>query len=318
LWASVLKQTTPVVFFWQGRMTDVVGDPKKLSSYKPSVAQKMYLTDTMKYMTAIAGFVAGMAAYLNNDDDEDTGVSFDPSSSDFMKIRLGKNLVIDPWGGRQQEWVFQGRIITNSITNSKGEKKRLGQGDAPTYLELVGNRLKNKLAPTPGMMVKAASLKPRKNWDTGTYELYDQYGEPYSLTSEVENIYPMYWSTLQEINEEEPALVKAFLVAYGMLGGGISMSPNEAMKNTGKLSEQSKRILDENEASVYPRKVAYKDKEMTPEQFEQYRDAYLDYITNQLNEDSEHYAALTHEQFNIDFAILKKQAKERAISSITK
>lgn len=318
LWASVLKQVSPYTFFWMGKMTDVVGDPKKLSSYKPSVAQKIYATDFMRFTTATMGLVMGFAAYLNYDDDDETGVSFDPTSSDFLKIRLGKNLVIDPWGGRQQQIVFQARLLTGVTTNSRGETKRLGSQGAPTYGELSGNMLKSKLAPTAGMIWKAANLKPKKDPVTGKYELYDQYGEPYSLTSEVSNIYPMYWSTLEEINEEEPALMKAFLVAYGMLGGGISMSENTGSTIKNRLNEQSKKVLDKNEASVFPNKVAYKDKAMTPEQYEQYRDAYLDYIITQFNTDVDHYEALTPEQFQIDFAILKKQAKEKAIGSITK
>jgi len=318
LWASVLKQVSPYTFFWMGKMTDIVGDPKKLSSYKPSVAQKIYATDFMRYTTATIGLVLGMWAYLENDDDDETGVSLDPTSSDFLKIRLGKDLVLDPWGGRQQQIVFQARLLTGVTTNSRGETKRLGSQGAPTYGELAGNMLKSKLAPTPGMIWKAANLKPKKDPVTGKYELYDQYGEPYSLTSEVSNIYPMYWSTLEEINEEEPALVKAFLVAYGMLGGGISMSENTGSTIKNRLNEQSKKVLDKNEASVFPNKVAYKDKAMTPEQYEQYRDAYLDYIITQFNTDVDHYEALTPEQFQIDFAILKKQAKEKAIGSITK
>jgi hypothetical protein len=221
-WLSIIKQTTPLGFYWLGRMTD--------EGMRPSVAQKVAVRDYMRFVTATASIVALAAAYLNNDDDEETGVELDPTSSDYLKIKLG-NLRLDPWGGRQQMIVYQARMMQEAILNpTTGEKRLLGERPTdPDRLELTGKLLKQKLAPTAGMLVKFAQTKEKRG------ERVDESGNLYTPEDEIMNIYPMYWGVVSELYQEDPFLVEQFfaLTAYGFFGGGIS--------NYGTLDEVTER-----------------------------------------------------------------------------
>jgi hypothetical protein len=205
-------------------------------TYEPSVAQKMAMADFMIYMAVTGSMVALMAAKFNDDDDEETEVSLDPYSSDFMKIRLG-NTRIDPWAGKQQMVVFQARMIMNAITKG-GETKKLGQGMfTPTRSELAAQLVQNKLAPTAALAVKWAQQKVDKE-GKGTL-----YGEEFLLSEELAgSLYPMYIGTVNELWQDQPETVSGFLTAYAFLGGGVSTykSKEEKEKEKKAKKEESK------------------------------------------------------------------------------
>jgi ElaB/YqjD/DUF883 family membrane-anchored ribosome-binding protein len=224
-WASVLKTMTPFAFYHFGKMG-------QKGTYKPSVAQKMAMADFMTYMAITGAMVALMAAKFNDDDDEETEVSLDPYSSDFMKIRLG-NTRIDPWAGKQQMIVFQARMIMNAITKG-GETKKLGQGMfTPTRSELAAQLVQNKLAPTAALAVKWAQQKVDKE---GKASLY---GEEFLLSEELAgSLYPMYIGTVNELWEDQPETVSAFLTAYAFLGGGVSTYKTKEQKEKEKKAKE--------------------------------------------------------------------------------
>jgi hypothetical protein len=317
LWASTLKTMTPYSFYWIGKMTPDQGSLKKPWKFKASVAQKMAMADYMKFVGTTLSVVLMAAAYLNNDDDDETEVSFDPKSSDFLKIRMGSTRV-DPWGGAMPMIVFQARLITGETTNAKGEVKRLGETSfVPTRLELVGQMLRNKLAPTPGMLVKALDLRPRKNPLTGEYEMQDKFGQPYSITSEVQNIYPMYWSALSELYEEQPETVSAFLTFYALLGGGVSTYDSAApKKGMESLNNNAMKVLEKFDADIKVRPVNIDGKEMTPIQFDNYRKIKLAIISDKLNQNTDHYETLDKDQFDIELAYIQSNAMEIARSKV--
>jgi hypothetical protein len=208
-WASVIKTTTPFAFYHFGKMgTD--------GTLKPSVAQKMAMADFMKYVGITASFVALAAAYFNDDDDDETEVVWDPTSSDFGKIRLG-NTRIDPWGGRIQMIVYQSRFLLNAFTKD-GVTQPLGSGPfIPNRFELTEKLFENKLAPSAALGVKW--LKTRMGKD-GEKKLY---GKEFLLSEELQGtLYPMYWATLNELWKDQPETVSAFLTAYAFLGGSVS------------------------------------------------------------------------------------------------
>lgn len=224
-WASVLKTMTPFAFYHFGKMG-------QKGTYKPSVAQKMAMADFMTYMAVTGSMVALMAAKFNDDDDEDTEVSLDPYSSDFMKIRIG-NTRIDPWAGKQQMIVFQARYIMNAITK-EGETKKLGQGMfVPTRSELTGELVQNKLAPSAALAVKWAQQKFDKE-GKGTL-----YGEEFLLSEKLAgSLYPMYIGTINELWEDQPETVSAFLTAYAFLGGGVSTYKTKEQKEKEKKAKK--------------------------------------------------------------------------------
>jgi hypothetical protein len=220
---------TPLAFYHFGKMG-------QKGTYKPSVAQKMAMADFMTYMAITGSFVALAASKFNDDDDEETEVSLDPYSSDFMKIRLG-NTRIDPWAGKQQMIVFQARMIMNAITK-EGKTKKLGEGMlTPTREQLGLQLIKNKLSPSAALISKWAEQKVNKEGNPSLY------GKELILSDELAgSLYPMYIGTVNELWEDQPETVAGFLTAYAFLGGGVSTYGNEKEKEKEKKAkiEESK------------------------------------------------------------------------------
>jgi hypothetical protein len=208
-WASVIKTTTPFAFYHFGKMG-------KDGTLEPSVAQKMAMADFMKYVGITAGFVAMAAARFNEDDDDETEVVMDPTSSDFGKIILG-NTRIDPWGGRIQMIIYQSRFMLNAFTKD-GVTQPLGSGPlVPNRFELTGKLFENKLAPAAALATKWLKTRIGKN---GEQKLY---GKEFLMSEELQGtLYPMYWGTLNELWKDQPETVAGFLSAYAFLGGGVS------------------------------------------------------------------------------------------------
>jgi hypothetical protein len=218
---------TPFAFYHFGKMgTD--------GTLKPSVAQKMAMADFMKFVSVTASMVALAAAYFNYDDDEETEVVFDPTSSDFGKIRLG-NTRVDPWGGKIQMVVLQSRLIMGAITKDKVTKP-LGSGMfTPTRFELTQQYFQNKLAPSAALAVKWAQTKVDKG---GKKKIF---GKEFLLSEELQgSLYPMYWGTLNELWEDQPETVAGFLTAYAFLGGGVSTYGNEKEKEKEQKDKKEK------------------------------------------------------------------------------
>lgn len=226
--ASVVKTMTPFAFYHFGKM----GNDGTL---KPSVAQKMAMADFMKFVSVTASMVALAAAYFNYDDDEETEVVFDPTSSDFGKIRLG-NTRVDPWGGKIQMVVLQSRLIMNAITKDKVTKP-LGSGMfTPTRFELTQQYFQNKLAPSAALAVKWAQTKVDKE---GKKKMF---GKEFLLSEELQgSLYPMYWGTVNELWEDQPETVAGFLTAYAFLGGGVSTYGKEKDKEKAEKEKKQKQ-----------------------------------------------------------------------------
>lgn len=213
-WASVIKTSTPYAFYHFGKMTPT--------------GRKMAISDFSKFVGLTTSFVALAAAALNNDDDDETGVEFDPRSSDFMKIRIGDTRV-DPWGGRIQMIVLMSKIIMDSTKNAKGEIIPLGTPyKSDTRNELLITMATNKLAPSASILNKYLTTRMRKvkNPETGEKEMkrVTKFGEEYSLSDEVtSNLYPIYWETLSELYKDDPSALNGLLAFYSFLGGGVSV-----------------------------------------------------------------------------------------------
>ena len=230
MWAATIKQITPYAFVYLGKKHS-----KGEAWYKPSVAQKMAMADYMKYITLTTAIV--MSAKANEEDNErekekGLSVSMDPTSSDFMKIKIGKTRV-DPWGSRQQMIVLQSRLILDAITK-KGKRQQLGTGPyIPTRGGIVQDYAKNKLAPSTSILYKYAFSKIQ-NVD-GVPTRTDGYGNKISLFDQTtDNLYPIYWETFKELNQEQPGLTGAFLNALAFMGVGTQTYEDKSKNNAKK------------------------------------------------------------------------------------
>ena len=220
-WASMIKSASPYALYHIGKMGSREEGQSSLSllmkgKVTPSVAQKMAVKDFLKYVAITAGFVVMAAIKYNNDDDDETEVNLDGTSSDFLKIKLG-NTRVDPWGGKIQQVVLTNRIISS-----------LSGGDGKS-LDYAGKMVINKFNPSAAMTYKY--LKAERDSEGLTF--LDQYGNPISMKEDLWNsVRPIYWQSFAEINKENSTATAGLLHFYGFLGGGTMTykTPTEIMK----------------------------------------------------------------------------------------
>lgn len=223
-WASGIKTATPYALYHFGKMTPT--------------ARKMAISDLSKFVGLTTGMVALAAAKLNNDDDENTGVEFDPRSSEFMKIKLEDGKYVDPWGGMQQQVVFSTRIIMDALFRlglaegaykKDGKVTALGEGKTPTLSSVVSRQAFNKLNPTASFLKKYADSKLKKD---GTR--VNEFGEEYSLGAAAQETFTnIFASTVMELLKEDPKALDGLLTAYAFFGGGVTVYDEKKKKKSG-------------------------------------------------------------------------------------
>lgn len=212
-WASLFKTATPYAFYHFGKMRS------SAEGFKPSVAQKMAISDFSKYLGLTTSMIALATAYFNNDDDEETSVEFDPTSSDFGKIKIGDTRV-DPWGGRIQQVVLLSRFISESIKDGQGETIPLGVPfKTPTRKDLLIEMATNKLAPSASMIEKYLSSRIDEQDERVT-----KYGQPYEFSEELkEKLHPIYWGTVNDLLKDDVTALDGLLLFYAFFGGGVNV-----------------------------------------------------------------------------------------------
>ena len=233
-WASQVKTATPYALYHFGKMTPT--------------ARKMAVQDFSKFVGLTTGMVMMAAAGLNNDDDPETGVEFDPRSSDFMKIRWGKKRV-DPWGGRIQQIVFTSRLFMDFLHDvapklSEGGMKT-GSGDivplgtpykAKTKEEVAIQMAINKLAPSASLMEKYIASHKNKN-DVRV----DEYGKELDLwKSAKESMRPIFWGTVNDLLKDDPGALNGLLGFAAFFGYGVNVYEDKVKKEKTK-DERPKR-----------------------------------------------------------------------------
>ena len=187
-WASILKQTILLprqLVKWQG------------GEFKPSVANKMAISDLSKFVGLTSGMVALAAVGLSDDGRDDTGVETDPTSTDFGKIKYGDTRV-DPWGGRIQQIILMSRLIFDSMKRGE-EVKRLGEGRTSTKEDLLIEQAFNKLSPSAQMVHRYLSSRYNSKGEKVT-----KYEEPYSFSQDLlDRLHPIIYDTLKELLKED-------------------------------------------------------------------------------------------------------------------
>ena len=228
MWAGVLKTMTPYALIYFGKKYSVnpVTGKKELS-----VAQKMAIKEYIRFFGTTATIMMMISALFGDDDDEEglIKVVTDPKSSDFMKYRVGKNIRIDPWGGRQQMIVFQSRFLANAMTRTGSDTTvKLGTGMNPSMLNLAGQLSRNKLSPSAQLLWNYLDKRENKYGES-----VNRYGEPYDLSEEtLNNLYPIYYESLFELWQEDPSAMAAFLTGMSFFGLGVNVYDE---KDKGKL-----------------------------------------------------------------------------------
>ena len=115
-----------------------------------------------RHMIGVASFLGlsvALGSLLTDDEDEKPTVSFDPRSSDFLKLKIGDRR-IDPMSGLSQAIVLGWRIAVGEMKS--GDKVIPLRGDGvkfggPTTVSTIGRFLRTKLAPIPGAAMDATT-----------------------------------------------------------------------------------------------------------------------------------------------------------------
>lgn len=212
-WASQVKMFSPYSLYY-------------FSSLTPS-ARKMALLSLGKFVAFNTGMMLLLAAAFNNDDDDETGVEFDPRSSDFMKLKLGDTRV-DSWGGKVQQVTFASRMIMDFLydfgiggggfKNKKGQVLPLGMKNKTSdKKDLILQQFFNKLSPSARLVYNYTNAQRTKDGKQ------DDFGNEYSLGEDVKNsLYPMYISTIAELNQDGFDVSDALLTFLAFMGYGIN------------------------------------------------------------------------------------------------
>lgn len=224
-WMSKINMINPYYYASLGNYDSV----QDIFTKKPNAAQKVMITDMVKFVTITASMMALVQAAAGKDDDGNDVMTIerDPRSSDFMKMKFG-NLRIDPWGGLQSTSTFLARMITEQTKSTKTNKILQGGKDfgARTRGEIAIDYVSNKFNPTMsivwGFMNSHEGLVEKDKYGNKLEKPYqgrvNKFGNEFAPFSDAENLTPMYWAGWKEIEKEQPGLIGDLAKALGFLG----------------------------------------------------------------------------------------------------
>ena len=219
-WVSVVNQMNPIYYGY----LHFAGSEVNSSNWykKTSVANKLAVTNMLRFITITGTTIIALKALAGKDDDDEDVIEIetDPRSSDFMKLKIG-NIRFDPWHGQSTQVVFMARMLTDEKkSTSTGEIKKLGEGygGVKSRGDLTTQYVSNKFAPSMAILWKYMNTHEGYDKLTGEKIRLTPYGEVYDTSDESLNLTPMYWASLQEIQAEDPNAWAQFLTVASFFG----------------------------------------------------------------------------------------------------
>jgi hypothetical protein len=216
--------------------TTPLGAAYLLSMKDPTgIARREAFKHQLRYMSVLlgAGASATMLAYLkmgSTEDNEDgTGVEFNPASTNFGKIVFPNNRTVDFFNGAQRYVVVADRLFgQQEFKNTKGVIKDVNVKGSPSKLDIVMNIPKNKLNPALGFFAGAADAQARTLAGT---EKYDDYGRVWDTEKEWEKLSsPIFFQMMANAYEQDPTILDGFGAAMAFFGLGYNVQEKEAPK----------------------------------------------------------------------------------------
>lgn len=208
---------------------------------KPSVAQKMAISQVSTYIATTTAFILAIQALGGEDEDGEDIVKIEtnPTSSDFGKLKIG-DIRFDPWGGHLPWVTLFGRMASGKMKKSNGKVINLGEGNNDTKFDKIVDFGVGKLNPTLATGVRF--LRANEEID-GTKR--DKYGNEVSIEEELRMMYPIYWQGIKEVMEENPEKGKE--IAYGLTALGFLGVNNQVYGSSPKdlFKSYSKDVKNE-------------------------------------------------------------------------
>ena len=227
---SIMNQVNPIYY---GYLHLASTDGVQIK--KTSVANKLAMTNMVRFV-AITGMtvLAIKAAAGKDDNDEDVvQIETDPNSSDFMKIKIG-DIRFDPWHGLTTMIVLMSRLITENVkSTSTGETTKLGEKrfGPQNRGDLMLSWLRNKFSPSAAITANYLSTHEEKDNSSGEYYRETPFGKKFSEDESLD-LTPMYWSSVKEIQAENPGAMAEFLTIVSVFGWNTSVyKPSDSKKS---------------------------------------------------------------------------------------
>lgn len=216
--ASVLSAVFFSPRYWASRINTILGVLPVAGDVVTGF--KLRSADTVRARKAIAkeyarmligygvfyGAVMYAAGGLLGDDGDDDKLSiiWNPNSTDFGKIKIGRTR-FDPLAGMGSNIVVTSRVLTGESVSPVGKTRKLDSWQA--YLGVVGSFIRGKAAPVPGAVI---------NYKVGT----DVVGNPTTLRGETVGLFlPMSPADITTQFQEfgpEAAVGASMLTLLGM------------------------------------------------------------------------------------------------------
>ena len=228
-----------------------------LKSPSKAVA-KLVAMEYARFLTGIA-VTMSLLAYGLGDDDEAFAdhFTFDPRSSDFMKLKFGDTR-LDPFTGLSQVTVFTSRLFTGETVNGKGVlkplrakwtltglRRKLGE-DIPAHegiteegklgfgvrdsSSVLGSFLRTKMAPIPGAVV---------NLLNGT----DFKGDPITLAQQArELMLPMSFGDIYDVMQDQGIPRGTAMSVLGLLGMSMQVQTQTDKQAFAEFTDRLKAV----------------------------------------------------------------------------
>lgn len=214
-WVAKINMMNPYYYASLGNYSS----PEQIFTKKPTVAQKIMVTDMIKYMTFTGSMLLLLKAAMGDDEEGNPNATIetDPRSSDFMKLKTG-NLRLDPWGGLQSSVTFFTRILLDETKSTKtGEIVKGGtKFGSRTRDQLTIDYVSGKFNPSTSMAWNF--FKSSEKEVNGEIVRLDKFGNEVNPFKDAENFTPMYWGAIEDIKKEQPGLWGDFFMVSGALG----------------------------------------------------------------------------------------------------
>lgn len=214
-WVAKINMMNPYYYASLGNYSS----PEQIFTKKPTVAQKIMVTDMIKYMTFTGSMLLLLKAAMGDDEEGNPNATIetDPRSSDFMKLKTG-NLRLDPWGGLQSSVTFFTRILLDETKSTKtGEIVKGGtKFGSRTRDQLTIDYVSGKFNPSTSMAWNF--FKSSEKEVDGEIKRLDKFGNEVNPFKDAENFTPMYWGAIEDIKKEQPGLWGDFFMVSGALG----------------------------------------------------------------------------------------------------
>jgi hypothetical protein len=207
-----------------------------LSMKDPSnIAKREAFKHQLRYMSVLlgAGVSATMLAYLKmgrtDDNDDGTGVEFNPASTNYGKIVFPNGRTVDFFNGAQRYIVLYDRLFgQEKFKNREGVIKDVGVKGSPSKYDIIMNIPKNKLNPALGFVTGALDAQSRKLVGT---EKYDDFGQVWDTEEEAKKLAsPIFFQMVNNAYEQDPTILDGIGLFGAFFGKGFSVEEKKAPK----------------------------------------------------------------------------------------